>query len=309
MRGGRHILLGQWLAWACGSLLAVFLLVSCGKKETGYQPSFSGASSSSQRTYVFGVHPLHNPQRLFELYGPIIDYLNTHIPEVNFQLEASRNYDEFDKKLYAGHFDFALPNPYQTVNAMAHDYHVFGKMGDDENFRGIILVRRDSGIHEVRDLKGKKVSYPAKTALAATKMPQYYLQTHGLDVQHDIENLYVGSQESSIMNVYLGNVAAAATWPIPWMTFKKEQPEKAQQLEVKWQTESLINNSLVARGDIPPQLVQHVADLLTHLHETPEGAVMLARLPISRFEAATDKSYDVVRKFMSEYERVVHLEE
>jgi len=70
-------------------------------------------------------------------------------------------------------------------------------MGDDENFRGIILVRKDSAIENVADLKGKAVSYPAPTALAAAMMPQYYLQTHGLDVMNDLDNRYVGSQASS----------------------------------------------------------------------------------------------------------------
>ncbi len=75
-------------------------------------------------------------------------------------------------------------------------------MGDDENFRGIIIVRKDSHFNQVRDLKGKAVSFPASTALAATMMPQYYMQTHGLDVTKDIDIRYVGSQESSIMSVF-----------------------------------------------------------------------------------------------------------
>jgi len=62
------------------------------------------------------------------------------------RLEASRNYPAYDKKLFAGHFHFALPNPYQTVTAQKNGYKIFGKMGDDDNFRGIILVRKDSGI-------------------------------------------------------------------------------------------------------------------------------------------------------------------
>ena len=291
-------------------LLAISLLVGCGEEKKSYQPQFStNLPTGAARQLIFGVHPLHNPQRLLELYGPIMDYLNANIHGVQFQLEASRNYEEFDKKLYTAHFDFAMPNPYQTINAMDHGYHVFGKMGDDDNFRGIILVRRDSGIKAVRDLKGKKVSYPAKTALAATMMPQYFLQIHGLDVNHDIENLYVGSQESSIMNVYMGNVAAAATWRIPWLTFQKEQPEKASQLELKWQTEPLINNSLMARGNMPPELVQQVAYLLAHMHENPQGRALLERLPISRFELSTDGQYDVVRRFVAAYDKVVHLAE
>lgn len=289
----------------CLLSLCIAFLAACDREEKPYRPSIGQKSSSAYREYNFGIHPLHNPERLLERYGPITDYLNRHIEGAHFTLEASRNYEEFEKKLYAGKFDFALPNPYQTLIALRHGYHVFAKMGDDEVFRGILLIRRDSGIQTVADLKGKKISYPAKTALAATMMPQYYLHTHGLDINKDIENLYVGSQESSIMNAYLGNVAAAATWPVPWSTFQKEQPDKAAQLELKWQTEPLINNGLVARSDMPPQLVKRVGELLTGLHASEEGRVLLERLPISRFEPANDARYDVVRAFLETFSRRV----
>ena len=288
------------------SLLAmILLLTACGGEQQDYQPGFAVRQDSDVRQYSFAIHPLHNPEMLLERYGPIVDYLNRNIGDARFVLEASRNYEEFDKKLYAGQPDFALPNPYQTLNSLRHGYHVFGKMGDDHNFTGVWLVRRDSGIRKVTDLKGKKVSYPAKTALAATMMPQYYLHTHGIDVNRDVENLYVGSQESSIMNVYLGQVAAGATWPIPWMIFQKDHPDKAAQLEKIWETKPLINNGLVARGDMPPELVERVAMLLSTLHEHEEGRAMLARLPISRFERANDASYEVVRSFLDTFSREV----
>ena len=290
-----------------GWLLAALLVAGCGgQQDAGYQPAFGEqASTDGVREYVVGIHPLHNPKRLFEVYGPIIEHIDANIPEARFRLEASRNYEEFDRKLDAGHFDFAMPNPYQTVRSLKHGYRVFGKMGDDENFRGIILVRRDSGIREVADLKGKKVSYPAPTALAATMMPQYYLHTHGIDVNRDIENLYVGSQESSIMNVLRGHVAAGATWPVPWKTFQQEHPDLAAQLDVKWRTGTLPNNGWVERNDVPPELANKFAALLFGLNESEQGRAMLARLPISRFEAATDKTYQPVKDYLKVFSGTV----
>lgn len=290
--------IGRWLAFA---VLAA-ALAGCGSEsDKGYVPQFADKPPGGATEYVFAVHPLHNPTRLFSVYGPIVESLNSGMPGVRFRLEASRNYEEFEKKLYARRFEFALPNPYQTIKALEHGYRVFGKMGDDQNFRGIILVRRDSGINAVADLKGKTVSYPAATALAATMMPQYYLHKHGLDVNRDITNLYVGSQESSIMNVYLGNVAAGATWPLPWTTFVKEQPDKARELTVKWETETLPNNSLVARDDVPRPIVERVSGLLFALHTTEEGRKMLERIPLSRFEPATDRTYDSVIAYVGRF--------
>lgn len=288
-----------------GTLMAV-LLAACGRSpDAGYEPSFSRQAPADVKEYVVGIHPLHNPQRLMETYGPILDHIDAVIPGVHFRLEASRNYEEFDKKLYTGHFDFAMPNPYQTVLSLKHGYRLFGKMGDDSNFRGIILVRKDSGISAVGDLKGKKVAYPAVTALAATMMPQYYLHTHGIDVNRDIENLYVGSQESSIMNVLRGHVAAGATWPLPWLTFSAEHPDEASQLEVKWQTETLPNNGWVARQDVPPALVSQFATALFALKDSAEGRKMLGRLPISCFEPASDATYAPVREYLEAFSRSV----
>ena len=270
-----------------------------------YQPTFSKQSPLNNKIYIVGIHPLHNPKRLFEVYAPIIDFIDAQLPDVELKLEASRNYEEFDKKLYSGHFDFAMPNPYQTVLSLRHGYKIFAKMADDQDFRGIILVRKDSDIKQISDLKGKAVSYPAKTALAATMMPQQYLHTHGLNVNTDIENCYVGSQESSIMNVLLGHVAAAATWPVPWKTFSAEHPDQAAQLEIKWQTESLPNNGWVVRNDIPAQLVEQFLQQLLNLQDSETGQKMLAAIPVSRFEAANEKTYAPVQAFLNNFNKNV----
>lgn len=284
-------------------LAGLLLLIGCGKSdETAYNPQYADtqAAAPARSQYVFGVHPLHNPARLFEVYGPIVDLLNQRIPEAHFTLEASRNYEEYDKKLYARHFDLALPNPYQTVNALKHGYRVFGKMGDDQQFRGIFLVRKDGGIRNIADLRGKAVSFPAKTALAATMMPQQYLHDHGLPID-SYESRYVGSQESSIMNVYLGNTAAGATWPPPWIAFQKDHPEEASELTLQWQTDQLPNNGLVVRDDFPPALLEKVAQVLFTLQNSPVGREILARIPLSRFEPGTAATYDPVRVFMAHF--------
>ena len=293
------------MKWHVAALAALFI-VGCGKQqEESYQPTFSAPGADVPKEYIVGIHPLHNPKRLMEVYGPVVDYLNAAIPQARFRLEASRNYEEFEKKLYSGHFDFAMPNPYQTVRSLKYDYRVFAKMGDDEMFRGIILVRKDGGIRTVADLKGKKVSYPALTALAATMMPQYYLHTHGIDVNRDIENLYVGSQESSIMNVLRGRVAAGATWPVPWKVFQQENPEMAAQLEVKWQTGTLPNNGWVARGDVPSALTEAVGKALVSLNSTQEGRLMLEKLGITRFERASDATYKPVHRYLKVFSETV----
>ena len=294
--------------WLMLASLTLWLLAGCGPSSGNgtAAPSYGSETATPQRPeYVLAVHPLHNPARLFALYGPLVDWLNQKIPGAQFRLEASRNYEDFERKLAQRQPAFALPNPYQTLQAQAYGYHVVAKMGDDAEFVGLILTRQDSTIERITDLKGHKIAYPAATALAATLLPQAYLQRHGLNIQHDVHNLYVGSQESAIMNVYLGNASAGTTWPLPWKGFQKEHPEQARELVVRWTTEPLINNSIVARDDVPASVVQQVVHELLHLHTSTEGRALLARLPLSRFEAANDAHYQVIRDFLTHFERDV----
>jgi len=287
-------------------LLAITIITiynGCEKnQEKEYVPTYSDEAPFKNEIYIFGVHPLHNPKRLFEVYQPMVDYINARIKGAQLRLEASRNYPAYDKKLFAGYFHFSLPNPYQTVTSTKYGYNIFGKMGDDNNFRGIILVQKNGAIKTVNDLKGKTVSYPAPTALAATMMPQWYLYKHGLNINKDITNSYVGSQESSIMNVYLGKSAAASTWPPPWRAFIKERPEIAEKVMIKWETPPLPNNGLVVRKDVPKNILNQVSKIIFSLHTHEDGKNILDAMELSRYEVANYETYNPVREFLKHFE-------
>lgn len=284
------------------AVLVVSVSACADDNETSYRPTFSDVPSVGVQEYRFGFHPMHNPQRLHEVFSPIVDYLNSHIAGAQFVFEGSRDFSSYNQKLYGRQFHFSLPNPYQTINAIDKGYKVFAKLRDDENFRGVVVVRKDSGIKKLNDLVGKSVSYPAPSALAATLMPQYYFQTHGINVTEQLDNQYVGSQESAIMSVYLKQTVAGATWVMPWQSLTDKRPELLEELEIIWQTDSLVNSSLVVLPDVPVDVVAQVTELLTGLVNTEEGRLILERMKSSGFEVANNDTYDTVREFVREFE-------
>lgn len=290
------------------SLATIGLLLSgCSPTEEStndYDPVFVAPANQEVISYRFAIHPLHNPTRLYETFQPMIDYLNEQIPNSRFILEASRDYASFDRKLANENVEFALPNPYQTVTALKHHYSVFAKMGDDDQFRGIFLVRKDSHFQKPTDLIGHSISYPAATALAATMMPQYFLYENGVKLS-DVQNQYVGSQESSIMNVYHGLTDAGATWPPPWETLSKQRPELQDTLKVIWQTDSLPNNGLIANSRVPEELVHQVQSVLINLHNHKKGQQILQTINLSKFEMATNETYRPVEKFIDNFTKRV----
>ncbi len=217
------------------------------------------------------------------------------------RLEASRSYQDFEAKLRARTVDFALPNPYQTVTAQAWGYRPFAKMGDDERFRGLLLAPRGR-LRALTDLRGQRIAFPAPTALAAAMMPQLMLAEAGLLPGRDYEALYVGSQESAISAALADEAAAAATWAQPWDAYVEAHPAAAEGLEVAFQTPSLVNNSVMARDDVPPALVACVRAELGRLHLDAAGRALLVPMSLSRFEAADEATYAPVRAVLDAFQ-------
>lgn len=288
------------------ALASLAVLLACHQPPPDQGPKYGVApSSTSAPVYHFAVHPLHNPTKLTQAYQPLVEHLNSRLKGARLVLEASRDYATFEEKYRDRKPELLLANPWQTLQAMKAGYGVIATAGVPGDFRGLIIVRKDGGIRTPSDLKGKAISYPSPTALAACIMPQYFLHRRGLDVNRDVENRYVGSQESSIMNVQQKLTVAGATWPPPWRAFQKDHPGEAAELEVRWETEPLINNSVMVRDDLPADLRDQLRRELVGLHETDRGRAILAGMETARFIAASDQDYEVVRAYVERFEREV----
>jgi len=293
------------LCWLTAFFI-VLLLSGCNRQPEEKPLTYSKTPpAATLPVYRFAVHPLHNPAKLAEAYQPLIEYLNLHIPEAHFELEASRDYQAYEEKFRTGGPEFLLPNPWHTIEAMKSGYQVIAMAGDAKDFKGIFIARKDSKIKKPADLKGKTVSYPSHTALAACIMPQFFLHQHGINVNRDISNNYVGSQESSIMNAYLGQSAVGVTWPVPWRLFQHDHPKEAAQLHVLWETPCLLNNSVMVGAHVPLAISQKVKRLLLELSHSAEGRKILSNMATAQFHAADNSSYQKIRDYVDAFEKQV----
>ncbi len=278
----------RWL-WL---LMGVVVLVACSRETAAPTPQYTSTptAADTKTHYVFLVHPLQNPQLLHQKFEPLMNYLAEQLPGTAFDLQTSSDYADFEQKLRQGGPHFALPNPYHATLARDWGYHVIAKMGNDDLFRGVFIVRKDSPIRVVADLRGKVVAYPAPTALAAAMMPQLYLQN------------------SSIMNAYLRQSDASATWPVAWAAFEQSNPKEAAELKVIWQTPTLIQNAVLARQNVPAPVAAEVTRVLTQLQDTPAGQLLLKDIDTVSFVAASDADFEIVRTFLKEFNTLVRKE-
>jgi phosphonate transport system substrate-binding protein len=107
------------------------------------------------------------------------------------------------------------------------------------------------------------------------------------------------------MNAYLKQSAASATWPTAWKAFQQSNPVEAADLRVIWETPTLIQNAVIARNDVSVELDAKVTQLLTTLQATEEGRQLLLGIDTTSFVPAKNQDFDVVRRFIKEYNTAV----
>jgi len=275
-------------------------ILSCNGHYKNYEPTFS-PDSSNKKVLVFGLPNLSS-------YGDcdlFIKYLNKNLSKARIRILACSNADDYLNKLKKRAFDFTIINGSLVLDAEQNGYSIVGKMGDDDKYRSVIFVRKDSAINKFSDLTGKTLTTSGPNALAGTMMPLFFLYKNGVNVKN-IKRLYAPSFESTIMNVYLGRCSAGASKRAIAMDMFKQRPEIGSKLMIKWETPALINNALFIRSDMDTLTSRELTKLIFTLQDNEEGRKALIPLDVSKFEKASSETYKPLKEFLVEYNAVMN---
>jgi phosphonate transport system substrate-binding protein len=285
------------------SLLLLPLATCSRASHSDYAPSAGPPPAQPARVeYSFGVIPLHNAVHLYQIYEPLVDAVNDQLSGFSIKLATAIDHPHYERKVKERKLNFVMLNSHLVIPAEGRGYRIVGRTSD--NIRGIILVRADSHIRRIRDLRGASIFFDSRTDLAGDMMPKLLLKQNGLNVDRQAAPKYVRSPESVIWNVYYGRTAAGCVPESAWLAFQAEQPNVAQALKVRWRTDPLIGLGILARDDIPREHVRKVMNALFDLDETERGRKILAAIGITSFEPANEATYDRVWEFMNDYRRM-----
>ncbi|MDO8444656.1 MAG: phosphate/phosphite/phosphonate ABC transporter substrate-binding protein [Deltaproteobacteria bacterium] len=274
-------------------IFAVLLLAGCSNGKVDYIPKGEKVAGENRERLVLGVMPSLPPTKLFTKYQPLADYL-TRKTGKEVVISTAPNFQEYMVRLQKGEYEMILPNPYQYIMvSKSPGYAPLVKISGIP-FQGFIVVRKDSGINGIQDLKGKKIAYPDPSALAATMQVRAYLKRNGIDPERDTRESYAASQESVIFGVHQRLFDAAGTWP---EALEGTPDDIRKGLKVLAETETLPHRPIAIRSDIPSDVSEKVKKALLSMNDDPEGHNILASIGYHAFEAVSDKDYDKVREW------------
>jgi phosphonate transport system substrate-binding protein len=156
------------------------------------------------------------------------------------------------------------------------------KYGEAE-YHSVILVRKDSGIDSLAQLKGKLIAFdePHSTSaavlprmvLAENKIKLVQLLTPGAAVSDAINFVY-GNDGSAINLLISGRVDAAAAAN---GEFEELRPEIRNTLKVIGKSMSVPRQLIAVRKDLDGKLVKALREVLLNMDKDPEGQQVLKR--------------------------------
>lgn len=269
-----------------------------------------GEPKPAVNTLRVGFVPAEDAQEVMQNAQPLVDVLRRQLG-MEIQPFVATDYAGVVEALRSNKLDVAFlsPAPYVLAKNEA-DIRVVLK----SERKGIpfyyaaIIVRADSGIKTVADLRGKSFAFGDVLSTTGNVFPRKMLKAHGIDPMRDFKQVFFsGGHDATVLAVLNRKVDAGATYAnspdaedTAWMRYLKD-PNTVAQIRALAYSEPIPADNLVVSGRLDRALSNRIETVFLDLSRDPEGRKMLRELyHIDGFVPATDRDYDSVRSAFAE---------
>jgi phosphonate transport system substrate-binding protein len=168
-------------------------------------------------------------------------------------------------------------------------------------YKGQIIVRADSGITTLADLKGKVMCWVDPNSTSGYIIPRIYLKANGIDPDTDFsKQVEAGSHNNVVIQVYNGDCDAGATFVDARSSVEADFPDVMEKVVVLATTGDIPNDGVDFVKDFPADMRDQIVTALLDIASTDEGKNALNTLySIEGLQKADDSFYDGFRADLS----------
>ncbi|MGD9189569.1 MAG: phosphate/phosphite/phosphonate ABC transporter substrate-binding protein [Desulfobacteraceae bacterium] len=261
---------------------------------------FCSTMANAAEPLVIGIFPRRDAAITARLFRSLSRHIEQKLG-IPVSMEMSPNFDTFLSNLKQRRYDLVHLNPFDYISAhddLAYDAIVQNEEFGEATIRGAIYVRKDSGIRQLNELKGKKILFGGgPRAMMSYIVPTYLLRQAGL-TKRDYEEVYAINPPNAILATYLRRADAGGAGEVarrmPVVTSKID----VNQLEVIAVSRPLPHLPWAVKQEMTAELKQRLQTLLVNLKHSEEGRKILDQARLSAFNPVTNKDYDPHRKIV-----------
>jgi phosphonate transport system substrate-binding protein len=265
-----------------------------------------GDARNSHKVLRVGFVPAEDAQQVMQNAQPIVEILRKRL-NMEVQPFVATDYTGVVEALRVNKLDIAFLTPASYVLAK-NEANVRVVLKSERKgipfYYAAIIVRADSGIRNLEDLRGKTFAFGDSLSTTGNVIPRQMLKERGIDPVRDFKQvLFSGGHDATVLAVLHGKVDAGATYAnspdgsdTAWMRYLKNA-EEAKKIRAIAFSEPIPADNLVVSANLERGLVEKIEQTFVELSRDPQGKKMLRELyQIDGFVPATDGDYDSVRR-------------
>ncbi|MCR8636651.1 MULTISPECIES: phosphate/phosphite/phosphonate ABC transporter substrate-binding protein [Paenibacillus] len=165
-----------------------------------------------------------------------------------------------------------------------------------DSYKSMIIVKNDSPIKTIEDLKGKKVAWQDVTSSAGYIYPGLELKKKSIDPDKDVKGIVVKGHDKGVLAVLNGEVDAAAVFQDARLNVVKDVPDVFSKTRVLFFTAPIPNDTIAVRTDMSEEWRKKISDAFIAIGKDPAGQQIIYEVYSHRgYTTSDDKKFDVVR--------------
>jgi len=277
------------LSLIAGVLILVLSLTGCAKKAAPTPSKKAGEKTSAEKAKPrlnFGFVPVMNVEEMLKQFQGLSDYLSDEL-DMEVRLVPSRDYNDLIDKLNSKEIDIGTAGSYVAYKAIKEHGAILlarPEKNGISTYTGLIVVRKDSGITRLEDLKGKSFAYVDQNTSAGYVYPRALLKEKGYDPDSFFgKTIFAGKHDAAFLEVYHKETDGAAAKNVVFWQLAEQNPDFKNQMLILSESGSFPEKTLVARADLDPALIYRVREALLGMHKNPEGQKALTKFGADRF--------------------------
>ncbi len=261
----------------------------------------AGLASASEALNL-GIFPRFNPSQARTMFVPLAEHLEAELG-VPVKLNISKNFESFMWELSTGKFDLVHFNQYHYIRAhkeLGYEVIAHNVERGDATITGALLVRRDSGIKQVSDLKGKRIIFGGGTeAMMSYIVPKQLLKSHGLK-DSDYRTIFARNPPNAVVAAYSGEADAAGSGSIVLELGVINKMLNPAEMRILVEGEPLAHLPWAVKRGMEPSLRRQIQSVLVGLSHSQTGRQLLINARLSGIIASEDKDYDPHRAIVAD---------
>jgi phosphonate transport system substrate-binding protein len=296
--------------------LVLAALLTIGLAACGTSGGSNGGGDGTPEKLVMGFVPSQDSDEIADTVKPLADKLGE---ELGMEVEGKvmTSYSALveamgSNKVQIGFlpaFGYVLANEKHGVEVILKSER-FGS----GTYKAQYVVRADSGIDSIEDMKGKTWAIPDLTSTSGFLFPAaQIMDKFGVDDVQSVffkQTIEAGGHDNAIIAVLDGTADVATTFDDARDTVKEDYPDVMEKLKVVAYTDEIPNDTISVTKELDDELVKEIKETFLSFNEDEDMIkVMNEVYSWDAIIEAEDSEYDVVRNTYEKFKDSISVDD